>query len=214
MTKDEKKKYHARYRATHKKEIAKYLAEYYVTHIKEIGEYKVKYYVTHKKEITEHNAKYYASHKKEIAKHNANYRETHVEEIVEYRAEYRTTHMEKIAKYRKERIKNDPNFKIATTLRTRLIQALKGNQKVGSAVRDLGCTIPELKTYLEARFQTGMTWQNHSINGWHIDHRQPLISFDLTDRTQLLQAVHYTNLQPLWAGENLRKWKHLSYELA
>jgi hypothetical protein len=62
-----------------------------------------------------------------------------------------------------------------------------------------------LKIHLESKFQPGMTWENHGRNGWHIDHIKPLCSFDLTDLMQLRQACHYTNLQPLWAKENLRK---------
>jgi len=77
--------------------------------------------------------------------------------------------------------------------------------KAGSAVKDLGCTIPELIKYLESKFQLGMTWENHSSTGWHIDHIIPLCEFDLTDREQFLKAAHYTNLQPLWAEDNLKK---------
>lgn len=101
--------------------------------------------------------------------------------------------------------------RIAATLRNRLGSSLKGNSKAGSAVRDLGCTIAELKAHLESKFyrhpKTGevMTWKSWGIHGWHIDHVKPLASFDLTDRQQFLAACHYTNLQPLWAEANLRK---------
>jgi len=48
-----------------------------------------------------------------------------------------------------------------------------------------------------------MLWSNYGE--WHIDHIKPLASFDLSDRKQLLEACHYTNLQPLWAQDNLSK---------
>jgi hypothetical protein len=99
----------------------------------------------------------------------------------------------------------NPNFKLKRLLRHRLRQAIKKNRKVGSAVKDLGCTIEELKVYLESKFQDGMTWDNHGPDGWHIDHIEPLSRFDLTDYEQLKKACHYTNLQPLWAEDNIRK---------
>ena len=64
---------------------------------------------------------------------------------------------------------------------------------------------PEFKMYIEGQFKDGMTWNNWSLKGWHLDHKIPLAFFDLTDREQLLHAVHYTNLQPMWAKENIRK---------
>jgi hypothetical protein len=103
------------------------------------------------------------------------------------------------------RMVSDVNFKLAERLRIRIWDAVKGDQKSGSAVSDLGCTIPELKAHLESKFQPGMTWDNWGKTGWHIDHIKPLSKFDLADRQQFLQACHYTNLQPLWAEENLMK---------
>jgi len=94
-------------------------------------------------------------------------------------------------------------YRLSKLLRSRLFNALKRGWKSGSAVKDLGCTIPELQTYLESKFQSGMNWDNQGE--WHIDHIKPLALFDLTDREQLLIACHYSNLQPLWATENIVK---------
>jgi hypothetical protein len=101
--------------------------------------------------------------------------------------------------------RNDPAGRLSTNLRSRLNRAIRGSYKSGSAISDVGCTIPELKAYLESKFKPGMTWENYGRTGWHIDHIEPLAKFDLTDREQLLQACHYSNLQPLWAEENLMK---------
>lgn len=100
--------------------------------------------------------------------------------------------------------KTDPILKFTSTLRSRLYQAVRKN-KVGSAIALLGCTVDEARAYLESLFQPGMTWENWSLRGWHIDHKRPLKSFDLTDSAQLAQACHYTNLQPLWAFDNYSK---------
>ncbi len=68
-----------------------------------------------------------------------------------------------------------------------------------------GCSVGFLKEYLEKQFSPGMSWNNWSRDGWHIDHIRPLKSFDLTDREQVKQACHYTNLRPAWAKDNLSK---------
>jgi hypothetical protein len=113
--------------------------------------------------------------------------------------------------YIKQRRKQDSQYKMTRILRDRLRRAIQGNYKAGSAVKDLGCSIEFLKGHLESKFysrsETGerMTWSNHGIKGWHIDHVKPLASFDLIDRSQFLAACHFTNLQPLWAEDNLSK---------
>ena len=50
-----------------------------------------------------------------------------------------------------------------------------------------------------------MSWDNKGRAGWHIDHIIPLSAFDLTDREQVIEACHYTNLQPSWEQDNLIK---------
>ena len=122
-----------------------------------------------------------------------------------YDKAYREANRDKINARQNNRTKIDIQYKLSRRLRNRLYCALQGNFKNGSAVKDLGCSIDELKTHLESKFQSGMTWDNWSFEGWHIDHIKPLASFDLTDRKQLLLACHYTNLQPLWAIDNLSK---------
>lgn len=109
------------------------------------------------------------------------------------------------ARYAKSRREIDPNYNLTIILRQRLGKAIKGGYKAGSAVRDLGCSIEEFRVYIESKFQPGMNWNNLTRNGWHIDHIKPLSSFNLEDPEQFKQATHYTNLQPLWAEDNLRK---------
>ena len=112
---------------------------------------------------------------------------------------------DKINEYNSNRYKTNIQHKLSKLLRSRLWDALQGDLKSGSAVKDLGCSIEELKICLESKFQEGMSWDNWTSDGWHIDHIKPLASFDLTDRNQLIQACHYTNLQPLWAKDNFSK---------
>ena len=119
--------------------------------------------------------------------------------------QYRENHKaEKLVWQQNDRL-NNLNGRIATNLRNRVNISLRRGIKAGSAVKDLGCTIEELKIHLESKFQPGMTWDNWTRDGWHIDHKRPLASLDLTIPEQFKKACHYTNLQPLWAHENLSK---------
>ena len=97
--------------------------------------------------------------------------------------------------------------KLARKLRSRINKALHGNYKTGSAVSDLGCSIGEFKTYIESLWTANMSWDNYGVDGWHIDHIKPLCQFILSDKVEFKKACHYTNLQPLWASDNLAKRK-------
>jgi hypothetical protein len=66
-----------------------------------------------------------------------------------------------------------------------------------------GCNDFEMKNHIESLFQSGMTWDNWGRTGWHIDHIEPLSK--ASDREDLYRRAHYTNLQPLWATDNLKK---------
>jgi hypothetical protein len=110
--------------------------------------------------------------------------------------------------YRKERLLQDVDFKLRINLRGRLNHVVKG-AKCGSFVRDLGCSVQELKSHIESKFTLEMSWDNWGPKTWHIDHIKPLSSFDLTDRDQFLEACHYTNLQPLYWEDNLSKGSKL-----
>lgn len=107
--------------------------------------------------------------------------------------------------YKKNRRNVDINFKICCNLRSRLSKAISGSIKDGSSVYDLGCSPEDLKQHLEDQFVEGMSWDNYGLHGWHIDHIRPLSGFDLSDPEELKEACHYTNLQPLWAQDNLSK---------
>lgn len=123
---------------------------------------------------------------------------------ITYREQYPAEYATRVRKWVKQKRATDLQFRLRIALRGRLHYALRGNPKVGSAVRDLGCSIIELKLWLEDQFHPGMTWENWGPV-WHIDHVRSLAEFDLTDRKQFLQACHYTNLQPLFAQDHWSK---------
>jgi hypothetical protein len=103
---------------------------------------------------------------------------------------------------------NNINFRLVSNLRSRLNLAIKNNSKFSSISKVLGCSIEYLKKHLENQFKEGMNWQNYGLKGWHIDHIKPCASFDLSNPKEQAKCFHYSNLQPLWAEENIRKGKH------
>ena len=110
--------------------------------------------------------------------------------------------------YLKNKLKTDFNYKLIHTIRVRVKDVLRGHSKSDSTINMLGCTINELWIHLEKQFKQGMTRQNHGK--WHIDHIIPCSSFDLTKPEEQAKCFHYTNLQPLWASENLAKGSKIS----
>jgi hypothetical protein len=98
-----------------------------------------------------------------------------------------------------------PVRQLAATLRSRIRTAVKTHKYDKRSLELLGAPILQVRAYLEANFLPGMTWDNHGYRGWHIDHIRPVASFDLLDAAQQVECFHYTNMQPLWAADNLRK---------
>lgn len=115
--------------------------------------------------------------------------------------------LKRSVQWRAEQRKINPQIAIRDTISSRIRSALK-QQKVSkrnSTIELLGCSIPELKRHLEKQFQPGMNWKNNTVRGWHIDHIVPCAKFDLTKVEQQKKCFNYTNLQPLWAIDNLLK---------
>lgn len=98
----------------------------------------------------------------------------------------------------------DPVFRMECAVRNRTRRALRGTIKDGKSLDLIGCTPETLRLIVESKFEPGMTWDNYG-SAWHVDHIIPLSAYDLTDPKQQRQAFHYTNLQPMWAHENMAK---------
>lgn len=161
------------------------------------------HYENNKKDYARRSKIYRENHKDQISERSQTYYRNNKEKIAEKHSDYNKSNRVKNQKRQNDRYSADMQYRLGCRLRTRLNNALNGNFKAGSAVRDLGCSLEYLKSYLESKFSPGMTWQNRHL--WHIDHIRPLAMFDLTDRAQFLEACNYKNLQPLWAEDNLSK---------
>lgn len=164
------------------------------------------YKAANREKIRASGREYDQRNAEKIAKRKANYRDKNAEVISAKKKIYHAKIKPRRRSWENNKRATDPQFKLKCILRTRVSNfMINKGIKAGSAVKDLGCTIPEFKAYLESKFLPGMTWENHSVDGWHIDHIVPLCEFDLTNREQFLKAAHYTNLQPLWAEDNWKK---------
>ncbi len=163
------------------------------------------YVEANRERIKEQRRRFNQAHKEEKAERDRLYHLANREDRLSKMREYQMNNRDKINRHLAIKKATDIQHRLRITLRSRILVALGRNYKGGSAVRDLGCSIAELKIHLENQFSEGMSWDNHGRKGWHIDHRIPLDSFDLSDREQFLKACHYTNLQPLWSAENISK---------
>lgn len=112
------------------------------------------------------------------------------------------------AKAREKRAKN-PRILIASRLRCRVNVALRqcrsGLRKFDTMVTLLGCSYSEFQKYIESIFTNGMTWEDVFSGQIHLDHKRPCSSFDLSNEDQQRECFHFSNYQPLWALDNLRK---------
>lgn len=147
---------------------------------------KALYYQNNKERLKEKGKKYYLENKDKVLTNHRNNRES-------------------INKYRRNKKQSDPYFKLAENLRCRLNIALKSKKwlKNNHLKEYIGCFLEDLKLYLEKQFIIGMNWNNNSTHGWHVDHIIPLSSAQTEE--EMYKLCHYTNLQPLWCGDNHKK---------
>ena len=147
---------------------------------------------------------YYSNNKEKIYEYQKNYYKKNREKRLLQCKKYRDNNKEKIKAHDIWRRNNNINRKLALLLRRRTLLALKNNSKSKNTMSLLGIeNIEFLWKHLESTFKSGMTRENHGL--WHIDHIRPCSSFDLSKPEEQVKCFHYTNLQALWAHENLSK---------
>jgi hypothetical protein len=111
------------------------------------------------------------------------------------------------AEYSRTRASVDPAYRLVRRLRKRVWDAIVNGYKAAPTLELIGCSVDVLMGHLEAQFSDGMSWANYGE--WHVDHIRPCARFDLTDPAQQRECFHWSNLQPLWAEENIRKGARL-----
>lgn len=149
--------------------------------------------------------------RQEQARYQAGYREKYPEKNAERKAKWARENAaqvaERKARWHSDRMKVDPNYALARKLRVRMGNAFNSQalRKSNNTLALTGCSIPELIAHLSARFTKDMTLENYGE--WVIDHIVPVGAFDLHDPLHRVICFHYSNLQPLWRADNLRKVK-------
>jgi len=142
-------------------------------------------------------------------KHGARARRDDTDVAKAYRKKYKDEHKEELRTYIREykfgRRQTDIFFKIKTNLSGRLSTIISKNILNTNTLELIGCSREYFLYYLESQFTEGMSWDNYGVKGWHVDHKLPLVNFDLLDKEEVKKAFHYTNLQPLWWYDNLSK---------
>jgi len=135
----------------------------------------------------------------------ARWRRDNRDKVNEYNRAYRKCKMRDYFRKYKAEQRKEPQHLMCKRLRNRMHKLLAGTVKSATTMELIGCSREKLIAHLEARFQPGMSWAER--RRIHIDHVVPCASFDLTDPEQQRACFHYTNLQPLWASDNLSKGK-------
>jgi len=193
-TKEQKSKIDRLYREKNKEKLLQQKKDYYLKN-KDILNQKAKSYrnnpeVKARKKITD---KLYRENNQEKIKANQEKRKDAIREYSRVRCN--------------EKSKTDISFRILKNLRSRIRFALKKGQikKADTTENLLGCTVPEFRAYFTSLFTKDMSWNDFMAGKIHIDHIMPCAKFDLTNEAQQRICFHYTNLQPLWSTDNLRK---------
>lgn len=182
-------------------------AKSYAEKIKESkAEYDKRYREQNKLKIAEYKKQWATENAEQISERMRNYRKENSEKLAIEKSQYSKNNRPKInarkSIYEKNRRATDPLFKLKKNTRNMVLRYMS-NGKCKRTQEIIGCTYEELKLHIEKQFIEGMTWDNYGIDGWHVDHIKPLAAADSEE--EIVRLNHYTNLQPLWALDNLKK---------
>ena len=163
------------------------------------------YYNKFKDKISEQRKKVRQENPEKFAKREKEYRLKNPEKVKLRRKKYYEDNKEKHSEYFIKKRNESEVFKLKDNIRRRINHFFKNKllTKNNKTFNIVGCSPEFLKEHLEKQFKDGMSWDNYGLYGWHIDHIIPLSSAETED--EIYKLCHYTNLQPLWAEENLSK---------
>jgi hypothetical protein len=159
--------------------------------------------MNNRNKINENTRRYRENNKEKEILRNRVWKENNKEKTTESRKKWREKNKEHIKEYKRKyenhKIKTDTLYKLKKILRNNIIRGIK--HKKFTTPEIIGCDYIFFKTYFESLFIENMNWDNHGE--WHIDHKIPLST--AKNEEELYKLNHYTNLQPLWSTDNLKK---------
>jgi hypothetical protein len=192
-----------KWRDENQEKIKNYRKKYYDENPNKYIEISAEYRKKNPEKIKKNLREYYYNNLEYHKKRSKLWSEKNIERKKNYKKIWNKNNREHINKYNYERNQNDMIVNLIRRCRSRLFQFLKTKNmsKKNKTFEIIGCFPKELKEHLEKQFSNGMTWENR--NEWHIDHIIPLSSANSEE--EVYKLCHYTNLQPLWKEDNLKK---------
>ena len=198
-----RKKYSKEYYNNNKKSLIEKQLKYIHSNHNKVLEHKKEHYKTYKEKILKEKKEFYVKNRNSILEKRKDYRKDNYDKICEYKKTYFQKNKNKFNEYYKLKYKNDNLYKIGKIIRRRVFDYVTLNYEKEIKTFDIvGCSSEFLKEYLEQKFTEGMSWDLMGQH-IHIDHIVPLSSANTEE--EIYKLCHYTNLQPLWAEDNLKK---------
>lgn len=202
------KKYHKKYRKEHSDDMSIYNKNYYLKNKDILSErykdYRQEYRIEHADEIKRKSKEWRDNNRDYTKQKLREYYYNNKEKCLKLNKNWKENNRDKYNEYFKDRLKNDPLYALSHRIRNSINKALRNNNffRQLKTLEILGCGTWEFfKDYIEGKFLPGMTWENR--DKWHIDHIIPLVT--AVTEEDVYRLNHYTNLQPLWAEDNLKK---------
>lgn len=165
------------------------------------------YYQKNFKQITEANEQWKSRNPELVGSIKQRYRKKHRAKCLAAADLWRQSNKDRhLSNQRKWREKNREAQAIRYLLRGFLRRSKMGKQGLTNKV--LGYSAEHLRQRIECQFSPGMDWQNYGE--WHLDHKIPVSKFIARGevRPEIVNAL--SNLQPLWASDNLSKGNRFS----
>lgn len=170
------------------------------------AEYDKRYREQNKLKIAEYKKQWANENAEQIAKRMRIYRQENAEKLSAEKSKYAKDNRPKInakkSVYEKQRRATDSLFRLTKNTR-KMVSRYMFDGKCKRTQEIIGCSYEDLKAHIEKQFTDGMTWENYGADGWHIDHIKPLAM--ASSEEEIIASNHYSNLQPMWALDNLKK---------